>query len=76
MNNYKVQQIEIKINNSNDRGLSENNQLLELHRSSVRNFGGLPTNFNDNLGACCCWSVVISVCGTIIGATIWCLVKY
>ena len=76
MNSYKVAHIEIKINPSSNSNLSENDQLLQLHRSSVRNYSGLPTNFNDNLGACCCWSVILGVCGTIIGATIWCLVKY
>jgi hypothetical protein len=76
MKSYKVTEIEIKINNSTDLNLDENDKLLQLHRSSVRNYTGLPTNFSDNLGACCIWSVVLGISGTIICATIWSIVRY
>ena len=76
MKSYNFTEIEVKINQQPYSRVDETNQLLQLHKASIRNSSGLVTNFNDKFGACCCWSVVLSVTGTIIGTTIWCLVKY
>lgn len=76
MKSYNLTEIEIKINQQPYSKVDETNQLLELHKSSIRNSTGLATDYNDKFCACCCWTVVLGVTGTIIGATIWCLVKY
>ena len=75
MNSYNTTQIEITINKpSENTTCDETNQLIQLHRASIRN--NEIHNSNDKLGACCYWSVVLGISSSIIGATIWSLINY
>ena len=66
----------IKINNLAQQSPNESHKLLENHFSPIGNGNSTPPNLNDKLYTCCYWSLILGIGGTLIGSTIWCLVKY
>lgn len=66
----------IKINNLVPPQHNEKNKLLNNHLIPVGNGYSTHPDLNDKVVACCYWSLILGIGGTLIATTIWCLVKY
>ena len=79
MNKYVLKnpdETNIKINNLSQQSPNENIKLLNNYLSPVGNGNSTHPDLNDKMNACCYWSLILGIRSTIIGSTIWCLVKY
>jgi len=77
MNKYNLQTSDktiVRINNFEHP--NETNKLLNNYFRAVGNSNSIHPDLNDKLCTCCYWSLIIGISGTLIGTTIWCLVKY